>query len=307
LLVLVIAVLAWYLITRKPLNQLPVLGSESMPTYQYSIYGVEKPLGVAVSADGQRIYVTQSAGKRTVVEFDHDGNQLKEFAAPKGSKVGNLPAYVAINPIDGSVAVSDTLAKAVYVYTGDGVYQRTVKPVGLKGTWVPLGLAYDGAGNLYVTEVGGKEHRLLVLDKFDKVDRTIAPTESKMTFPNGVAVDPAGNVFLADSNNGRLLAFSSDGKPLAAANRGVGEGDLGLPRGVATDPGDRVYVVDTTNQGVRAYKLSSDGTDQLTFIGGFGDEGIADGLFEYPNGIAIDSRSNVYVTDRENGRVQVWS
>ena len=58
LLVLVIAVLAWYLITRKPLNQLPVLGSESMPTYQYSIYGVDKPLGVAVSADGQRIYVT---------------------------------------------------------------------------------------------------------------------------------------------------------------------------------------------------------------------------------------------------------
>jgi hypothetical protein len=45
----------------------------------------------------------------------------------------------------------------------------------------------------------------------------------------------------------------------------------------------------------------------MSFIGTFGDEGIADGQFEYPNGIATDSRSTIYVTDRENGRVQVWS
>ena len=46
----------------------------------------------------------------------------------------------------------------------NGTYQRTFKPVGLTGSWAPLGLAFDSIGNLYVTEVGGKQHRILVLD-----------------------------------------------------------------------------------------------------------------------------------------------
>ena len=311
LLLLVLALLAWYLITRKPLNQLPILGSEAMPTYQYSIYGVDKPLGVAVSADGNRIYVTQSGGKRTTLMFDHDGNLLKTLAVPKVAKgtpdPGHLPVYVAVDPTNGDVVVSDQVAKAIYVYNAEGDYQRTVKPVDNKGTWTPLGVTFTPDGNLVVTEVGGKAHRVLVLDQFDKVIRTVVPTDAPLSFPNGVAVDNAGNLFVADSNNGRLLTFSPDGNVVGGANRGIGEGDLGLPRGVATDTGDRVYVVDTTNQGVRVYKLNNDGSNKLAFLGAFGDEGIADGLFEYPNGVATDSRSDIYVTDRENGRVQVWS
>ncbi len=60
---LILALLfAWYLMNRKPLSELPGLGSTRMPSYQFSIYGVTKPLGVAVSATGDRIYVTQSDG-----------------------------------------------------------------------------------------------------------------------------------------------------------------------------------------------------------------------------------------------------
>ena len=43
-----------------------------------------------------------------------------------------------------------------------------------------------------------------------------------------------------------------------------------------------------------------------TFLNEFGSQGIGDGQFEYPNGVAVDSRDRVYVTDRENNRVQVW-
>jgi sugar lactone lactonase YvrE len=42
------------------------------------------------------------------------------------------------------------------------------------------------------------------------------------------------------------------------------------------------------------------------FIADFGTEGIRDGAFEFPNGVAVDERARVYVTDRENNRVQVW-
>jgi len=43
-----------------------------------------------------------------------------------------------------------------------------------------------------------------------------------------------------------------------------------------------------------------------TYIGSFGNEGQTDGTFEYPNGVATDTRAHIYVTDRENNRLQVW-
>lgn len=307
-LLMVVSLFVWYLISRKPLSQLPILGHEAMPAYKFSIYGPVRPLGVAVTPDGSKIYVTQSAGDRTVLVYDGTGQRIGELKAP-ASKAGHIPVYVAVNPTNLQVAVTDTLAKAVYVYDADGTYLRTVKPTPYpaKTTWTPLGVAYDKSGTLYVSDVGSTKHTVLVLDATDHVVRTLVPVDAPFAFPSGISIDDQGDVFVADSNNGRLIAFDPSGKQIGAANRGVGDGDLGLPRGVAFDNGDRIYVVDTTNQGVKAYKLIADGTNRLSWIGSFGDEGIADGLFEYPNGIATDNRSDIFITDRENGRVQVWS
>src|SRR5665811_1215406 len=93
---------------------------------------------------------------------------------------------------------------------------------------------------------------------------------------------------------------------VATIGRGVGDGDLGLPRGVAVDDSGRLFVVDTSDQMVRVYNVGSAKTPNPTYIGSFGDEGQIDGTFEYPNGVATDTRAHIYVTDRENNRVQVW-
>jgi hypothetical protein len=47
--------------------------------------------------------------------------------------------------------------------------------------------------------------------------------------------------------------------------------------------------------------------DSTQLLGSVGDEGIGDGAFEFPNGVAIDRAARVYVADRENDRVQVWA
>src|SRR5450759_3272105 len=54
----------WYLLNRKPISELPVPGStvEAVPHYSVSIYDVVAPTGVAVNADGSRIYATQTEG-----------------------------------------------------------------------------------------------------------------------------------------------------------------------------------------------------------------------------------------------------
>jgi DNA-binding beta-propeller fold protein YncE len=128
-----------------------------------------------------------------------------------------------------------------------------------------------------------------------------------MDFPNGVATDSAGYVYVADSNNGRLLTFSPGGALVAQVGRGSGQGNLGLPRGVAVDGQDRVYVVDSSGQSVFVYGAYEEGATNLEFLGTFGSYGVSNGAFSYPNGIAVDGRGRLYVADSANNRVQLWS
>ena len=106
LLLLVTSLFAWYLITRKPITAIPILSRESMPHYNYSIYGVTQPLGVTVSPDGEHIYVTQSGGKRTVVLFDHAGHLLATLTPPTSAGAAHVPVYLAINPQTGYLVVA---------------------------------------------------------------------------------------------------------------------------------------------------------------------------------------------------------
>jgi tripartite motif-containing protein 71 len=300
--ILVTILFAWYLITHKPLTALPGISSDGVPRYSYSIYGVTEPLGVAVTPDGAHIYVTQSGGTHDIKEFDRSGKLLDTLAPPAATGPSHIPLYVALDPKTGNVYQSDRLTSSVYVYDPSGHYVRTFKPVGVSGKWMPMGLAFDALGRLYVTEALETTSRILVFNTSGQLLNSIA-TPSPMSFPNGIAVSSNGTVAVTDSNNGRAFLFDSNGKLITLISGGMAPADLGLPRGVAFDSQGHIDVVDTTNQAVRVYKL---GDGAIKFVGDFGDQGIGEGLFMYPNGAAVDGRAAIYVTDRVNNRVQVW-
>ena len=307
-LVLVLVIVSgWYLSTRKPLSELPGLTKEKIPHYVFSIYGTTRPMGVAVSPSGDRIYVTESDGARLVRIFDRAGKQVGTLQPPKSTGASHVPVYVALDPITSDVYVSDRPSEAVYVYSATGAYQRTFVPRGdLGGGWRPLGLAFNQRGDLYVTDVSGPSHRILVFRHDGTLIGTFG-TADRLSFPNGIAIDPLGNIYVSDSNNGRLVIFDPAGKLIATINRGVGDGDLGLPRGAAIDDSNRLYIADTSAHAVKVYLIAATKSLLPKYIGSFGEEGQLDGQFEYPNGVATDSRSRIYVTDRENNRLQIWS
>jgi len=189
------------------------------------------------------------------------------------------------------------------VFSGAGSYERVLPHNGVTGAYAPLGLAFDKAEHLYVTEAFATTKRILVLSTAGNLLRTITTPEA-MSFPNGIAIDVSGRLVVTDGDNGRAIFFDQSGKLTNEVKSGMGAGDLGLPRGAAFDSQGHLIVVDTTDQSARVYKYDG---KSVSFIGSIGDEGTGDGLFEYPNGAAADGRAHVYITDRVNNRVQVWS
>lgn len=304
---MVTALLVWYLATGKPLSQLPGLNQDTRsPHYLFSMYGTKQPLGVAVTADGDRVYVTESGGPRLVHVYGRSGDAVGTLKPPGTG--AHVPVYAAVDPVTREVYVSDRMTAAVYVYGPDNAYRRTFTPKGdaARG-WAPLGLAFDAKGRLYVTDVRAKgAQRVLVFGTDGTLIRSVTANDG-LTYPNGVAVDGRGDVEVADSNNARVLMLSTDGQVLGRIVGGGDESALGLPRGVAVDDEHHLYVVDAANHAVRMYTMTDNPSAVPTYQSSFGTEGTGDGAFEYPNGIAADSRGRVYVTDRENDRLQVWS
>ncbi len=297
----------WYLIFRQPITPpIPVIPVAQMPTYSTSIYGANRPSGVAVTPSGDRIYVVQSSGDMSGIVFDGGGTKIGTMTPPETTGPSHAPVYVAVDPLTGEAYVSDRMTGAIYVYDREGAYQREFTLAVPRPGWQPLGLAFDKDGLLYVTDLSGPYQKILVIDRTAKVVRTLAENE-RLNFPNGINVDAAGDVFVTDSNNGRLLVFDATGAVRAQVGRGTGQGNLGLPRGLSVDGNGRVFVADATGQGVFVYRAPTADSRRLDYLGFMGGQGVADGMFQYPNSVAVDTRGRVYVADTFNDRVQIWS
>jgi len=177
----------------------------------------------------------------------------------------------------------------------------------------PRALAFDASGNLYVADSNNAR-----IEKFDASGKFLLAFGTKspdgvFPAPNGafteiwgLAVDPQGNVYAADTWNHRIQKFDANGKFIKTwgtngDTRGVAKVDadkLYGPRALAVDARGNVFVADTGNK--RILKFSGDGAPLAQF-GGVGSE---PGLMQEPVGIAVDAQGNIFVADTWNQRVQ---
>jgi len=122
---------------------------------------------------------------------------------------------------------------------------------------------------------------------------------SLLNQPAGIASDAAGNIYVADTNNNRIVKYDQAGTYKAAWGiNGNNPGQFRYPTGVAVDSQGNIYVVDRGND--RIQKLAGNGS----FITQWGGSGNGNGKLSIPFAIAIDSNDNVYVTDSGNNRIQ---
>ncbi len=218
------------------------------------------------------------------------------------------PIYVAVDPANQDVFVSDRLTASIYIFDADGKYLSTFEPKGDVGTWAPLAMGFATDGTFYVTDIRGedaKQHRVLVFDKDGVLIRSMGKP-GELNYPNGVFADAKGDAYVSDSNNGRLVVFDPTGKIVSEISRGMGDGDLGMPRGVGIDDAGRLFVVDTTDHMVRVYTVGAKASDTPDLCRLVRRRGPSRRDLRVPERPGRDKRAHIYVTDRENNRVQVW-
>ncbi|MCC7104020.1 MAG: hypothetical protein IT307_02660 [Chloroflexi bacterium] len=300
--------------TRRPVTDLPALPPvgpvlpKTPPAFLKSVYApsgnlLSGPLGVAVSPRGDRIYVTESTGERVTMVFDRDGTAIRKLEPPNSDQGARMPLYVALDPA-GVAYVSDRMRRVIDRYSPEGEYLGTYQPAD-NAPRQPMALAFDRAGNFYVTDVTAGQHQLLSYDAQQRFRFSMGKEGEQpgnFSFPNGIAIDQRGQIYVADSNNGRVQIFNQDRQLLGAIGAG-GVGTLGMPRGLVVDDNNRLFLVDTIGQSVEVWDTTT-APKRLYVIGS---EGVGAGQYQYPNGIAVDTTGRVYVTDRVNNRLLVWS
>ncbi|MGB8214745.1 MAG: flippase activity-associated protein Agl23 [Anaerolineales bacterium] len=227
-----------------------------------------EPWGVAVSPDGQWVYVADTWNHR-IQKFTADGTPVKAWGTPNYDPNSSSPFGLwgprgIVVDSQGHVVVADTGNKRIVVYDSEGNF---ISQFGGEGTAAgqfdePVGLAFDSQGNLYVA------------DTWNQRIQVFAPNAAKTTYtPSAqwdiagwssqsldnkpyLTVDENGHIFTTDPDSFRVLEFTTDGKFVNAwGGFGSGPGNFGLPSGIVVDSQGRVWVSDAANNRLMRFTL----------------------------------------------------
>lgn len=304
-----------------------------------SIYGasaseedqLKAPAHTAIGPDGT-IWVTDAVMRR-VLGFNPDGSFSRELRAagedPSASMLQG-PAGIAVGE-DGDVYVAASLADVVIVWGPNGDVDRVFEVP------APVQIAVRGDRALVTSAEG--------LFLFTTEGEQIASWSSRgadpdqVDMPNGAVIGDDGTLYIADTHNAQIKALSADGAEVLWATPDTSARAEASAGTAATEPlemgdiqeshpdtstGSAETAEDLTSTLELPLGMTMDGAGRLIFADAFafalyavdpstgeilarwGDQGEADGLFNYPMGIAYDSDRDWFaVADTANGRVQI--
>jgi len=249
---------------------------------------------------------------RVIVTASNTGGSASEVSgSTEVIEAGSPPVNVEPPTITGTASVGDTLNVSTGSWSGS-------QPITYRYQWQRCSVPAVGP--------------------------IIGPDE--LTFPEGIAVDASGNVWISNTYSGQIIELNSRGQYLrTAGSKGTEPGELQEPEGIAIDPHGNVWVADfgdseisefsdegafikrfNTGEFTLPYALAVDAhghvwlgepvhqkiyefSESGGLIRQFGTEGSEPGQFgfHFPFGIAVNDAGDVWVTDTVNNRVEEFS
>jgi uncharacterized repeat protein (TIGR01451 family) len=199
-----------------------------------------------------------------------------------------------------------------YGFSGDGAMATAAQFAN------PFGVALDTSANLFIADTGNNRIRKVTPDG---VINTVAgigtrafsgdgnqATMALLDFPNGIAVDAGGNLFIADTNNGRVRRVTAGG----IIGTFAGDGDYGpdgdggpatsaslyYPGGVALDSAGNVFIsdCDRIRKVVPGGTISTIKSAPWYFCDDYYESFIA-------GGVAVDATGNLILADTDHNRI----
>jgi sugar lactone lactonase YvrE len=282
---------------------------------------LQTPAGVAVDASGNVFFTDAGSGTGNgmVYEWLAPNGPATALVASSAVPTGFTPTGVAVDAA-GNVYIADSANQTVWQWSPESPGSLTAavnysmySGCGLLPGFTPIGVAVDGAGNVYIAdanpngpaieewtpgEICSKSITTLVAANSAKQSGIPGPIAVVPGLvPSGVAVDAAGNVYIADSGNKAIDEWAPGNTDLSPTYQGWGVGAHTLvsgfndPQGVAVDGAGNLYIADSGQ--IEEWTAATGNTSTLVSSAllpagfpGFN-----------PVGVAADGAGDVYVAD----------
>lgn len=291
------------LLTREPVTTLPVVNAamrDTPPHYLFSIFNVNKPIGVGVSPDGGRIYVAESEGDRLIRVFTREGKEVFSFAPPGTTSATRVPTYLAV--ARERVYVADRMQHSIFVFDLNGQYVDTIyAPGGKLSEWVAT-----NRGNQRVPTNGGFAHLMgdqsvRVLDSKGKEAFALRAPAHDGWQPLGVrAIGDALYITDVTENHHRVVVIDARTAKLVKTigHEGASADQFEYPNAAVVDASGRMIVSDGNNG--RLVVIDARGNSSIFAKGNM------EGAVSLPGGLAIDREARLYVVDSVNQGLHVY-
>jgi sugar lactone lactonase YvrE len=302
-----------------------------------------RPKGIACDSSGN-LYVSDYVNSLIRVIWPAGTNWTVSTLAGQLGVYGNAEGSATNAVFDGSRGITVDTRGMIYVADQFTSCIRSITSAGMvnnlagaahsagnvNGTgsearfYIPYGTAVDSYGDVYVADSGNAAIRKIsAAGLVTTLAGTLAGSkaivgtndgvgnDARFNFPQGLAVDGVGTIYVADTSNHTIRAVSPAGVVTTIAgsplNSGTNDGPGSLarfdhPKTVALDAYGNIFVTDTYNRTIRKLALAGTNWTVSTIAGSPGLAGSDDGpgntaRFAYPLGIVADNSGNVYVSE----------
>ena len=320
----------------------PPVTTAAAPVFSVSegTYVGSQTVTITDSTPGTAIYVTLDGTTATTLSPGYNG-PISVTGSATIQAIAAAPGYLASTPVTAAYTITTPPTAVISTVAGNGTYGFSGNGGPATGAEIGYaqGLALDSAGNLYFSD-SGNNVVWMVSAKTGAIsivagngtsgysgDNGLA-TNAQLNSPNGVAVDSAGNIYIADSNNNIVREVTAStgvittiagayGRTSCGAGPSGQNGDgnlataacLAQPSGLAFDSGGNLYIADSAHYAIRKVSAISGiittiaGNNGQNYYSGDGGPATSAGLGTI-NALALDSAGNLFISSLGTSRIR---